>query len=68
VAHLSYRFQARVCAQGDLQKEGIDFFETYAPVVLLSTIRLLLLTVLTEGWSTRQVDYTNAFAQANLKE
>jgi hypothetical protein len=27
-----------------------------------------LLTVLTEGWSTRQVDYTNAFAQADLKE
>ena len=27
-----------------------------------------MLTVLTEGWSTRQVDYTNAFAQADLKE
>ena len=63
-----YHFKARFCARGDLQKEGIDFFETYAPVVLWSTIRLLLLTVLTEGWTTRQVDYTNAFAQADLKE
>ena len=33
-----------------------------------STIHLLLSTVLTEGWITRQVDYTNAFAQAELKE
>ena len=29
---------------------------------------MLLSTVLTEGWTTRQVDYTNAFAQAELKE
>ena len=63
-----YRFKARFCARGDLQKEGIDFFETYAPVVQWSTIRLLLSTVLTEGWSTRQVDYTNAFVQADINE
>jgi hypothetical protein len=64
----AYRFKARYCARGDLQQEGVDFFETYAPVVQWSTIRLLLSTVLTEGWATRQVDYTNAFAQATLKE
>jgi hypothetical protein len=62
------KFKARFCARGDLQQEGVDYFETYAPVVQWSTIRLLLLTVLTEGWATRQVDYTNAFAQAEIKE
>ena len=62
------RFKARFCARGDLQREGVDFFHTYAPVVQWSTIRLLLSTVLTEGWVTRQVDYTNAFAQADLRE
>ena len=64
----AYRHKARFCARGDMQIEGVDFFETYAPVVQWSTIRLLLSTVLTEGWTTRQVDYTNAFAQAALKE
>jgi hypothetical protein len=39
--------KARFCARGNLQKEGIDFFETYAPVVKWSTIRLLMPTVLT---------------------
>jgi hypothetical protein len=53
---------------GDLQLSGVDFSETYAPVVQWSTIRLLLSTVLTEGWNTRQVDYTNAFAQAEIHE
>ena len=43
------RFKARFCARGDLQKEGVDFFDTYAPVVQWSTIRLLLSTVLTES-------------------
>jgi hypothetical protein len=62
------RFKARYCARGDLQQEGVDFFDTYAPVVQWSTIRMLLITVLTEGWATRQVDYTNAFAQADLRE
>ena len=63
------RFKARFCARGDMQQEGVDFFDTYAPVVVQwSTIRMLLSTVLTEGWATRQVDYTNAFAQADLKE
>jgi hypothetical protein len=32
------KFKARFCARGDQQKEGIDFFETWAPVAQWSTI------------------------------
>jgi hypothetical protein len=53
---------------GDLQISGVDFFETYAPVVQWSTIRLLLSTVLTEGWNTQQVDYAKEFSQAEIHE
>ena len=45
----AYQHKARFCAGGDVQIKGVDFFETYAPVVQWSTIRLLLSTVLTEG-------------------
>ena len=62
------KFKARYCVRGDLQREGIDYFETYAPVVQWSTVRLLLTMILTNRWTTKQVDYTNAFAQADLKE
>ena len=27
------KFKARFCARGDQQLEGVDFFQTYAPVV-----------------------------------
>ena len=51
-----------------MQKEGIDYFETYAPVVQWSTVRLVLTMILSNNWVTKQVDYTNAFAQATLNE
>ena len=62
------KFKARYCVRGDLQREGIDYFETYAPVVQWSTVRLVLTLILANSWVTKQVDYTNAFAQAVLNE
>ena len=62
------RFKARYCARGDQQTEGVDYFETYAPVVQWSTVRMVLTMILSNGWVTKQVDYTNAFAQADLVE
>jgi hypothetical protein len=61
-------FKARFCVQGYLQTEGVDYFESYAPVVQWSIVRMLLTLTLREGWATRQVDYTNAFAQAEMGE
>ena len=63
-----YRFKARFCVRGDMQTEGVDYFETYSPVVQWSTTRLLLSLVLQNQWHTKQVDYTNAFAQAELED
>ena len=60
--------KARFCVRGDKQVEGVDYFETYAPVVSWSTVRLLLCLSLSQGWKTRQVDFANAFVQAEIKE
>ena len=62
------KLKARFCIRGDRQEEGIDYFETYAPVVSWSTVRLLLVLSVTLGLATKQVDYTLAFVQAGIKE
>ena len=40
----------------------------YAPVVQWSTIRLVLTMILSNRWSTKQVDFINAFAQVDIDE
>ena len=62
------KLKARYCVRGDQQVAGIDYFETYAPVVNWSTVRLLLVLSIIEGLQSVQVDYNNAFAQATLDE
>ena len=62
------KLKARLCVRGDQQLEGIDYFETYAPVVQWSTVRMLLVLSVALNLVTKQVDYTNAFVQAPLKD
>ena len=62
------KYKARICVRGDQQEHGIDFFDTYAPVVGWNTVRLLLILTATLGLATKQVDYTLAFVQAKLDE
>jgi hypothetical protein len=62
------KLKARFCVRGDCQKEGVDFFDTYAPVVSWTTVRLLLIISIVLGLATKQVDYTAAFVQAKLDE
>ena len=65
---LIQKLKARFCVRGDQQIEGIDFFDTFAPVVQWSTVRMLLVLSLTLGLATKQVDYVSAFCQAPITE
>lgn len=60
--------KVRFCVRGDKQVEGRDFFETYAPVVNMSTVRIVMTLAAKHGLCTKQVDYSNAFVQAKLDE
>jgi hypothetical protein len=60
--------KARFCVRGDKQIAGIDYFESYAPVASWSTIRMVMNLAIQRGWATRQVDFSNAFVHATLKE
>jgi len=54
------KFKARFCARGDQQLHGIDFFETYVPVVQWTTIRLMFVLEVLLGLKSLQGDITCA--------
>ena len=64
---LPKKFKARFCVRGDRQKEGIDYFETWAPVVQWTTVRSMLILAAKQGICTAQADITAAFAHAPLE-
>ena len=53
---------------GDIQVEGLDYFEKYSPVVSCTTVRLMLILSINQVWATRQVDLSNIVFQATLGE
>jgi Reverse transcriptase (RNA-dependent DNA polymerase) len=60
------KLKARFCVRGDKQKEGIDYFDTFAPVVSWQTVRLMLVLSIILNLATKQVDYTAAFVHAPI--
>lgn len=60
------RYKARLTAKGYSQKKGIDYEETYAPVVRLSGIRMLLAIAAWEGLEVEQLDVESAYLNGKL--
>jgi hypothetical protein len=62
------RNKSRLVAQGFSQKEGIDYEETFAPVVRLEAIRILLAFSVAKGFKLHQMDVQSAFLNGVLEE
>ncbi|RVW78145.1 Retrovirus-related Pol polyprotein from transposon TNT 1-94 [Vitis vinifera] len=61
-------FKARLVAKGFKQKEGIDYFDTYAPVARTTSIRILFALASIHNIFVHQMDVKTEFLNGDLNE
>ena len=61
-----YKLKARLNFHGGQQQKGINYNETYSPVVGWFSIGLLLVVYFLNNWSIRQVDFVLAFPHTTI--
>ena len=61
------KYKARLCCHGGQQQWGINYWETYAPVVTWASVRTLLVMSKIHGMHTKSIDFVQAYPQADVK-
>uniref|UniRef100_H3H7L6 CCHC-type domain-containing protein n=1 Tax=Phytophthora ramorum TaxID=164328 RepID=H3H7L6_PHYRM len=62
------KYKARLVAKGFKQKYGIDYTETFSPVVKYVTLRMIIAIAKYFGWPLNQLDVVTAFLYGVMKE
>ncbi|CAI5458135.1 unnamed protein product [Closterium sp. Yama58-4] len=61
-------FKARYVARGFSQREGVDFFQTFAPTPKMTTLWVLLHVAAQRDYELHSLDFSTAFLQGRLHE
>lgn len=62
------KYKARLCARGFSQQYGIDYFETFSPVVRMESLRVLLALAASHNLEVHQMDVVSAYLLGELEE
>lgn len=62
------RYKAWIVAKGYHQQQGVDYEDTFSPVIKSTTIRTVLCLAVNRDWPVRQIDVNTAFLQGHLNE
>jgi hypothetical protein len=62
------KYKARLCVNGSRQIQGIDYTESFTPVVQWSTIRIVNTLAAMHNLKGKKIDFTQTFPKAKLKE
>eukprot|EP00978_Attheya_sp_CCMP212_P035308 scaffold152839_cov109-Attheya_sp.AAC.1 len=62
-----YKWKARLNIHGGKQEKGVNYWETYSPMVTWNSIRIFLILAIVNDWHTRQIDFVLAYPQADVE-
>jgi hypothetical protein len=61
-------YKARWVVHGFTQEQGVDYGETFNPVIKPATVRVVLSIATSQDWPIHQLNVKNAFLHGNLAE
>jgi Reverse transcriptase (RNA-dependent DNA polymerase) len=62
------KYRAQLVAQGYSQIPSIDYDDTFAPIVKMSSIRVVLLFAACHGWPAHQMDVKSIYLNGKLDD
>jgi hypothetical protein len=62
------RYKAHWVLRSFTQRPGVDYDETFSPVIKPATVRTVLTLTISRGWLVHQLDFKNVFLHGTLSE